>query len=219
MVDLPYRAILFDLDGTLTDPAEGITRCISYGLAQVGVSVPDMAMLRRWIGPPLRTSFGDYLGDEALVERVLSHFRERFSAVGMYENQVYAGIPDLLGELNGAGCRLLLATSKPQVFAERILEHFDLRRYFAAVGGASFDDRVGTKAEVIGTLLPQMSSAERAACVMVGDHDVDVVGARAHDIPCIAVSWGFGSREELQAVAPARLVGSVGELRAVLVGG
>lgn len=217
LAQLAYQAVLFDLDGTLTDPAEGITRCMAYGLEQVHAAVPALEVLRSWIGPPLRASFAAYLQDAVLAEQVLYGYRERFSAVGIFENQVYDGIPELLAELHSSGCRLFLATSKPQLYAERILEHFDLRRYFAVVGGASLDDRMGTKAEVIGALLPSMSDEERGACVMVGDRDVDVEGARAHGIACIAVNWGFGSLVELESCKPARIVHRVAELRDVLM--
>lgn len=216
-----YRAILFDLDGTLTDPAEGITRSIQYALEHLGYPAPPAPDLYSWIGPSLRESFAHYLhtDDRQKVEQAMMFYRERFARVGLFENVVYPGIPALLADLQRAGCRLLLATSKPQIYARRILEHFELATCFAVIGGATLDGRLHTKADVIATLLPQLRADERAAMVMVGDREQDIVGARIHGIPAIAVSYGYGSMAELVACAPDCVVGSVTELRTVLVGG
>ncbi len=216
-----YRAILFDLDGTLTDPAEGITRSIQYALERLGYPVPPVSNLYSWIGPSLRESFAHYLhtDDPQKVEQAIMLYRERFARVGLFENMVYPGIPALLANLWNAGCRLLLATSKPQVYARRILEYFDLAIYFAGIGGATLDGRLHTKADVIATLLPQLRADERSAIVMIGDREQDIIGARMHGIPAIAVSYGYGSMAELTACTPDCVVGSVAELWAVLVRG
>jgi phosphoglycolate phosphatase len=212
-----YRAVIFDLDGTLTDPAEGITRCIAYALERMHAAVPAETALLDWIGPPLREHFTSYLGgDAAAGEQALACYRERFATVGLFENRVYAGIPALLADLHGHGCRVLLATGKPQPYARRILEHFGLLPYFDIVGGATLDGTLTDKADILAGLLPRLTAAERAACVMVGDRSHDIEGARAHALPCIAVGYGFGSPEELRACAPAQIVGSVEELRAAL---
>lgn len=216
-----YRAILFDLDGTLTDPAEGITRSIQYALERLGYPAPPASDLYSWIGPSLRESFAHYLhtDDRQKVELAITFYRERFAGVGLFENVVYPGIPALLADLQQAGCRLFLATSKPEVYARRILDHFDLAIYFSAIGGATLDGRLQTKADVIATVLPQLEPDERTALVMVGDREQDIVGARIHGIPSIAVSYGYGSIAELTACAPDRVVNSVAELRTVLLGG
>lgn len=216
-----YRAILFDLDGTLTDPAEGITRSIQYALERLGYSAPSAPDLYSWIGPSLRESFAHYLhtDDPHKVAQAITFYRDRFARVGLFENVVYPGIPALLADLQRLGCRLFLATSKPQVYARRILEHFDLATCFAVIGGATLDGRLHTKADVIASLLPQLRADERAAIVMVGDREQDIVGAHMHGIPAIAVSYGYGSVAELVACAPDCVVCSVAELRTILVGG
>jgi phosphoglycolate phosphatase len=184
----------------------------------MGAVVPDAAALRDWVGPPLRERFAAYLASDVRGEQALAHYRERFGRVGLYENEVYAGVPALLAALREQGVRLMLATGKPQPYARRILEHFGLLDCFAQVGGATFDGAISSKAAVIGTLLPHLSAAERASCVMIGDREHDVAGARAHGLPCIAVGYGFGSAAELRACCPAYQVGSVAELHALLCG-
>ncbi len=213
-----YQTILFDLDGTLTDPAEGITRCIAAALEQLGAAVPDTATLCLWIGPPLRESFAAYLRNPAMGDRALALYRERFAHVGIFENRVYEGIPALLADLQMNGCRLLVASAKPLLYVQRILEHFDLAPYFTAVGGASLDDHLSTKESVIESLRPYLRGVEDGTCVMVGDREHDVYGAHQHQIPCIAVSYGYGTWEELAACGPEYIVNSVAELRAVLIG-
>lgn len=218
-VSSTYRAIFFDLDGTLTDPAEGITRSIQHALERLGATVPPAVALHDWIGPPLRGSFATYLDtqDAATIEQAMVFYRERFATLGLFENVPYAGIPQLLSDLQAAGVCLFLATSKPLPYAQRILEHFALTHYFTAIGGATLDGRISEKAHIIGDLIPQLSPVERAACVMVGDREHDILGARAHGMPGIAVTYGYGAISELVDCMPDRLVGSVAELRSVLV--
>jgi len=218
MTSVHARALLFDLDGTLTDPSEGITRCIAHALECLGAPVPTAAALHEWVGPPLREMFAAYLASEGRGEQALACYRERFGRVGLYENELYPGVPALLAALRAQGTRLFLATGKPQPYARRILEHFGLLDFFALVGGATFDGTISSKAAVIGTLLPHLSAAERASCVMIGDREHDVAGARAHGLPCIAVGYGFGSAAELRACSPDYCVGSVAELHALLCG-
>lgn len=208
-----YRAVLFDLDGTLTDPYEGITRTFVYALERLGVNPPDDATLRSWIGPPLHESFRAYLGDEELAMRGVQAYRERYGAIGMYENRVYPGIPELLRDLRAEGRRLFLATSKLHSMAEAILDHFGLTRYFDASFGASPDASLSAKADIIAAALARMRPEERDACVMVGDTVYDIDGARANGIPCIAVTYGYGPREALEAAAPDALAHDVAELR------
>lgn len=214
-----YRAILFDLDGTLTDPYLGITRTFIYALGQLGVHPPDEATLRTWIGPPLQDSFRAYLGDEALARQGVAAYRARYGTIGMYENRVYSGIPELLSELRTAGKRLVLATSKLHSVAQAILEHFQLAPYFDATYGASLDASLSAKADIIAAALDQLAPGERQACVMVGDTAYDVAGAQAHGLPCIAVSYGYGTAESLAAAGPDAIARSVAELRELLLGG
>ncbi len=213
-----YPAVLFDLDGTLTDPYVGITTTFLHAIAGLGRPAPDEATLRSWIGPPLQASFRSYLGDEGLARRGVELYRERYRARGMYENRVYEGIPELLAALREAGSRLLVATSKLVGPAEGILAHFGLARYFDGVVGATPDDRLSDKTEVIAAALEQLTPVERAGCVMVGDTIYDIEGARDNGLPCIAVSYGYGTLESLEAAAPYAIAHSVDELGGMLLG-
>lgn len=192
--------VLFDLDGTLTDPKPGITRCCAHALERLGRGTVDPETLAWCIGPPLRDSFAKILesDDADLVEQAVALYRERFSTVGLFENEVYEGIPELLDSLRANGLRLFVATSKPQVFAERILEHFQLTPYFEGIVGSELDGRREAKREVIEHVL--VSHGVRAeSALMVGDRRHDVEGARAHGIPCVGVSYGYGLEGELHA--------------------
>lgn len=214
-----YRAVLFDLDGTLTDPYEGITRTIRYACTGVGRPAPPDQQLRDWIGPPLRSSFVAYFGDEQLADQAVALYRARYRDEGAFENRLYPGIVGLLDELRDAGVRLFLATSKYQPAAELILNHFGLTAYFSAIVGSTGDGRIEAKADVIGALLPQLSDEERAAGIMVGDREHDVFGARNHGLPCIGVSYGYGGEEELLLAGAALVVPSVTALREALFAG
>jgi phosphoglycolate phosphatase len=208
-VDVP---ILFDLDGTLTDNRVGITRSVQVALAGVGVHrEPDE--LLAWIGPPLQDSFVALGGlGEATALRAVEVYRARFAEVGLYENAVYDGIEGALAEL-GSRRRLAVATSKPTVFAERILDHFGLADAFDVVVGAELDGSRRHKPEIIGHVLGRLGVGR---AVMVGDREHDVAGAAACGIPCCGVLWGFGTEAELVAAGAATLVPTVGELAAAV---
>jgi len=213
-----WRAVLFDLDGTLTDPKLGITRSIQYALRKRGITPPDADELEPFIGPPLAQSFRERLGfDEGEARRAVDDYREYFSQAGLYENEVYAGIPELLRDLRASELRVCLATSKPMVFAERILEHFDLAKHFDLVVGSHLDGTHVEKAEIVATALAGVSGILPERVVMVGDRMHDVHGARANGIDAIAVTWGYGSHEELRAAEPTSLAESVLELRRLLL--
>jgi phosphoglycolate phosphatase len=213
-----FPAVLFDLDGTLTDPYVGITTTFIHALAGLGRPLPDEATLRSWIGPPLQDSFRAYLGgDEELTARAVALYRERYRALGMYENRVYDGVPDLLAALRGAGARLFVATSKLAGPAQGILDHFGLARFFDGVVGATLDERLLNKEQVIAATLELLTPVERAGCVMVGDTAYDIDGARANGVPCIAVSYGYGTPASLHAAAPHAIAPSVAELAALLL--
>ncbi len=213
-----YHTILFDLDGTLTDPLQGIARCIRYALERLGRPPLSDEVLRTWIGPSLRNSLASVLdGDLALVEQGMAFYRERYSPIGIYENHLFAGIPELLSVLSASGCSLCLATSKPQIFAQRILEHFEIAQHFTFIGGASLDTSRERKAEVIAYVLDALPANARTHAVMVGDRDHDVFGARENDLPAIGVTYGYGSREELTAAGAIAIANDVATLHDLLV--
>lgn len=192
------RAILFDLDGTLTDPREGITRSIAYALERMGVQPPALDHLTFAIGPPLRRSLAQLIGDEApaRVERALAFYRERFADVGLFENAPYEGIAEVLGALGAGGATLYVATSKPRVYAERIVRHFGLDAFFQAVHGCELDGTREDKRDLLAHLLPHHGLAA-ATAVMIGDRGADMVAARHHGVHAVAALWGYGSQAEL----------------------
>ena len=200
------RNILFDLDGTLTDPAEGIVRCIQYSLETLNLRCPSATELNSYIGPPLRQSFTAICdsSDEVLIERAVALYRERFSTIGLFENTVYADVPQMLAQLQAMSYRLFVATSKPKVYAEKILEHFSLAGYFVEIHGNELDGRLDDKAELIRELLEQhtLSSAET---MMVGDRKHDVIAARRNAVATLGVTYGYGSKEELIEAGVERL--------------
>ena len=213
-----WQAILFDLDGTLTDSKRGITRSIQYALRKRGLEAPDAGALEPFIGPPLEQSFREQLGfDASEARRAVEDYREYFEQQGLYENEVYEGIPELLRGLRASGRRVGLATSKPTVFAERILEHFDIAKHFDLIVGSFLDGRRVEKSEIVATALAGVADVARERVVMVGDRRHDVQGARANGIDAIGVTYGYGTREELRASSPTSLVASVPELRRLLL--
>ena len=213
-----YDYIFFDLDGTLSDPAQGICGSIQYALEKGGYPVGPMEKYHAWIGPPLLRSFEVYLNatpEEA--QRLLALYRERFSVTGLFENVIYPGIPELLRELKAAGATLMVATGKPTVYARQILEHFGILDCFASVSGISLDNEPLDKCGVIAEAMRQVGVSDKRRCVMVGDRDHDVQGARMSHMDCISVLYGYGSREELEVASPTYLVESVEELRSLLL--
>ena len=194
------KAILFDLDGTLTDPREGITRSIAYALGRMGVEPPPLADLTFAIGPPLRASLARLIGTESAdaVERTLAFYRERFADVGLFENAVYDGVAETLAALSGSGATLFVATSKPRVYAERIIRHFALDAHFVAVHGCELDGTREDKRELLAHLLPR-HGLDGTRATMIGDRGADMVAARHHNLRAVGALWGYGSREELEA--------------------
>jgi len=198
--------VLFDLDGTLTDPREGIVACIRYALSTLGEPTPSDSNLERFIGPPLRDAFGELLSkDLARVEAAVAAYRERFVAVGMFENIVYEGIPAVLESLVARDARLFVATSKPRLFAERILDHFGIASYFSAIYGSELGGARSDKAELITYVLAR-SRLDPSDTIMVGDRHHDVHGARRNRVIPVGVLWGYGSREELSLAGAERLL-------------
>ena len=203
------KAVLFDLDGTLTNPFLGITRCIQHALNELDRPVPPADELKWCIGPPLLPSFRILLGAEHshLADLALVKYRERFGEVGLLENELYPNTKDMLGALKAAGCNLYLATAKPIVFTRRIVEHFELSEYFDGVYGSELDGTRSNKADLIRYILEKQDIRPETA-VMVGDRDQDVQGAIANQLDCIGVLWGFGGRNELEDAGVSRLVQS-----------
>lgn len=194
--------ILFDLDGTLTDSSEGITKSVVYALKHYGIFVEDPKSLYSFIGPPLLDSFQRYYGfDEEKAREAVGKYREYYEATGIFENRVYEGIPELLKQLRGEGKTLLVATSKPKGMAERVLEHFGLAQLFSDIEGPGLKGLKETKEDVIRRLLDKYGIQDPNQAVMVGDRKYDVEGAAKFGIPCIGVLYGFGSREELSGAA------------------
>ncbi|MDE6887405.1 MAG: HAD family hydrolase [Eubacterium sp.] len=193
-----YQTILFDLDGTLTDPGIGITNSVMYALEKFGIQVSDRSTLYPFIGPPLQDSFETFYGfSKADAEIAVTYYREYYRDQGIYENKLYDGISELLQMLCDAGRKLLVATSKPEEFAVRILEHFQISGYFTYIAGADMNGPRTQKADVISYALASGRVAERSSAVMVGDRAYDIVGAKQNGIDSIGVLFGYGSRQEL----------------------
>lgn len=209
--------ILFDLDGTLTDPGIGITNSVAYALKKFGIPVPERELLYPFIGPPLADSFRTYFGLSAQeAEQAIAWYREYFQDHGLFENAVYPGIPALLKSLKQDGRHLIVATSKPEVFARRILEHFDLIAFFDLVAGSLLDNTRTRKDEVIAWALAHTLPQARQAAVMVGDRLHDIEGARKNGLDSIGVLFGYGSREELTAAGASAIAETVDDLGRLL---
>lgn len=192
------NTIFFDLDGTLTDPKPGITGSIQYALQRLGHPVPTQDELLWCIGPPLRASFTTLLGNDLESDKAVAFYRERFGEVGLYENTVYDGIEAMLTELQNTRGRMFVATSKPHVFAERIIDHFGLRRYFKRVFGSELDGTRVEKTDLLRYALREANVDPAQAC-MVGDRKHDMIGARNNGMDAIGVLYGYGSEAELTA--------------------
>jgi phosphoglycolate phosphatase len=190
--------VFFDLDGTLTDPREGIVRCLQYALQSLGYPSPSDSQLERYIGPPLHESFASLLhsSDGELIGQAVTQYRRRFASTGMFENAVYPGIENTLIALQAQPAVLYVVTSKPTVFAMQILEHFGLKRFFRHVYGSELDGTRSHKAELIAHVLAE-ESIPASGAVMVGDREHDIKGACTNGVTAVGVLWGYGSRQEL----------------------
>lgn len=215
-----YSIILFDLDGTLIDPKEGITKSVQYALTHFGIEEPDLNHLTRFIGPPLKQSFMTYYNfDETTSQIAIEKYRERFSTIGIFENNVYRGIQDMLSELQQMGKILAVATSKPQVYAEKILEKYDLQQYFQVVIGSELDGTRSNKADVIEEVFKRLNVTPetKKETIMVGDRKHDILGAKACGIHSIGVEFGYAEVNELNIAGADFIVSSVNELKNLLV--
>lgn len=194
-----YKYILFDLDGTVTDSALGITNSVKYALEKLNAPAPPYETLCKFIGPPLLDGFRDFCGfDTEKAHTAVSLYREYYKETGIFENKVYDGIPELLRALKENGKAVILATSKPEKFARLILEHFDLMRYFDYAAGASMDESRNKKDGVIAYALSECDIKDKSLAVMVGDRSHDILGAKANGLSSVGVLYGFGNREELK---------------------
>ncbi len=188
--------ILFDLDGTLTDPKVGIIACIRFALSKLDIEIDKDIDLESFIGPPLRDTFRELCGNDEIAENAVSIYRERFSTKGLFENQVYDGIPECLNRLIEKADSIHVATSKPTIYSERIIEHFDLSRYFNLVYGSNLDGSLSDKTDLLRHIIESEDLLPRHT-VMIGDRSFDIIGAKNHGIRAIGVLWGYGTEDEL----------------------
>ena len=209
-----YQYLLFDLDGTITDPKVGITTCVQYALEHFGIHEPNNDKLEPFIGPPLQDSFEQfYHMDAETAKQAVAKYRERFQTVGLYENEIYDGMADLLKTLKEGSCRLAVASSKPTVFVKKILEHFDV------VVGSELDGSRTKKEEVVQEALRQLDPKGQASSgqmVMIGDRCFDVQGAKAHHLDSIGVAYGYAAEGELQQAGATFVVDTVQQLKELL---
>ena len=209
------KAILFDLDGTLTDSGDGIMNCAELALRHFGLPVPSREEMRVFVGPPLDQTFMKFVIPADKTDEAIAVYRSRYLTVGLFENTPYPGIEEVLQKLQNNGHRLFVATSKPEATSIRILEKFDLAKYFEKICGATFDGTRSHKADVIAYLLEQVGDTGKT--VMVGDTDFDVIGAAAHGIPTVGVSWGYGTVEDMRAAGAIAIVDTTSQLMEALL--
>lgn len=204
------KAILFDLDGTLTDSGEGIMNCARLALEHYGLPIPSEAELRTFVGPPLHESFVRFGVPEEEADNAIKIYRSRYIPIGKFENHPYDGIYHVLEQLKELGHTLYVATSKPETMSVEILEHFGMAKYFDIIAGASFDRSRSSKEDVIAYLLEQCGDYEEK--IMVGDTAFDVIGAKAHGIPTVGVSWGYGKVEDMEKAGAISIAHTMEEL-------
>ena len=212
MMALKY--ILIDLDGTLTDPKLGITTCVRYGLNKIGHPIADDINIDWVIGPPLKASLAKLLAvsvEDDLAEQALLAYRERFSTIGLFENQVYSGVAETLAEIQQRGYTPFVATAKPTIYAKQILEHFNLAHYFSVIYGSELTGERTNKGDLIAYIL-QQQQLDAAECMMVGDREYDILGARRNEIETIAVEYGYGTDAELNQAQPKYRIAAFSEL-------
>ena len=214
-----YQTILFDLDGTLTDPKEGITKCVQFGLRHFGIDQPDLDQLTVFIGPPLMDGFQQYYHfTEEQAAIATAKYRERFRSHGIFENKLYEGIPELLRHLLDQNRTLAVATSKPQVFTEQILDHFNLTKYFSVIVGSTLDGTLSKKEDVIRETLKQLklNPEQLKKTIMVGDRCYDIIGAQKCGLPSIGVGYGYAQPGELSEAGATYQVETIPELQKLL---
>ena len=212
--------ILFDLDGTISDPKVGITKSVQFSLNSQGIEVEDADTLTHFIGPPLRDSYKLYYGfNDEETERVVEKYREYFSEKGIFENNLYEGMDILLKTLSGMGKQLIIATSKPTVYAEIILKHFEISQYFSFVSGSELDGRRSKKSEIIKYAFDNMGITAAEEAIMIGDREHDIIGANEMGIDSIGVLYGYGNLRELTDARATFIVENVGDIGELLWNG
>ncbi len=217
MIKESLKYVLFDLDGTLTDPFEGITNSVAYSLKSYGIEVSDRNQLSCFIGPPLYESYEKYYGfsKEKAVEAV-EKYREYFSVTGLFENKVYNGIEELLKQLTNKGLRVVLATSKPEIFAKRILEHFNIQGYFTEVVGSLLSGERVKKGDVIKEALKRLNNPPKETLIMIGDRSHDILGAKENGLLSVGVLYGYGCRKELSDSGADFIAENINDLKEIL---
>lgn len=214
---MSLKYALFDLDGTLTDPGLGITNCVQYALNHFGITPATREELYPYIGPPLLYSFREFHGlSEEEAEQAVVLYRERFSRLGMFENEVFGGVPELMEWLISQGVSPIVATSKPEEYTIEILKHFDLLKYFVFVGGNTLKEERPNKSDVIGYIMQYYPDISPENSVMIGDRKYDIEGAHAFSLPAIGVLYGYGDCEEMVAAGAEWIANDIFELREVL---
>lgn len=220
-----FKYCFFDLDGTLTDPREGITKCVQYALSKFGINEPDLRKLEPFIGPPLKDSFIKYYSlSDTDATQAITYFRERFAPTGIYENRIFPGVKDLLEKLKGLGVKTAVASSKPTVFVHKILNRFEIDTLFDVVVGSELDGRRVSKEEVVEEAISQLGVNEiqgderRKLCAMIGDRKFDIEGAKAHGMTGVGVTFGFAEEGELEKAGADFIVDSVEHLATLLLG-
>lgn len=212
-----YQHLFFDLDGTLTDPALGITSCIAYALESVNQPVSDLSSLRHLIGPPLKDTFTKaYQFDEDKAEFCIAKYRERFASKGMYENELLPNAIELLDYIKQNNYKIYLATSKPEYFAKKIVQHFKIDHYFDFIGGAAMDDSRPTKAHVIQHVIEHVNIVPDKTCLMIGDRKHDIIGGRSKGMSTLGVLCGFGNEAELQQAGADHILNDLKSLKTFL---
>lgn len=217
---LAYQYLLFDLDGTLTDSGPGIMNAAAYALEKMGVPVGERALLKRFVGPPLNQTFHNLYGIPwtHTMEAIL-HYRHYYNEMGgIFENQPYPGIHQLLAELKAEGNALLVATSKPLPMAQRVLDYYNLTQYFDFVFGGTLDESGCIKSVIVGQAVEACGLAAKGNILMIGDREHDVIGAHENGLPCVGVLWGYGSREELESAKAEYIAEDYEQLKAIIHG-
>lgn len=210
---MKYNTILFDLDGTLTNPALGITNSVIYSLEKFGITDVNREDLYKFIGPPLIDSFMEFYGfDKEKAKKAVEYYREYFSVKGLYENEIYDGIPTALSFLKDQGCKIVLATSKPEKFAREILKYFGLTKYFDIIAGATMDEKRNQKNQIIKYALSLIDNPDNSKIIMVGDRCYDITGAEDNGIDSIGVLYGFGDFAELSTAGATYIAENVLDL-------
>lgn len=213
-----YEYVLFDLDGTITDPGIGITNSVMHALDKYGIKVSDRSELYKFIGPPLWESFGKYYGfSKEEANKAVEYYREYYRDKGIFENLVYEGFEDLLKLLKANGKTLIVATSKPEVFAKKILEHFNLAKYFTFIAGGNLEGTRVNKNDIISYALECCKIQDKSNVIMIGDREHDVIGAKKNNIHSIGVLFGYGDRKELENAGADYIAETVSDIGNILL--